>query len=209
MDKDRKQNRFTEGADRLQEISRRLNKLFAPDGGTPGGRPTGESGPGQVLTGGLAGILEQVGKLVEQAQAAGGTLHKEGSFGQSNTEGPRGVFGFSVKVGQGDREGQDVRVEPFGNLHKSEDGRSVEIREIREPIADVFDEADHLLVVLELPGILEEDLHIELEGDMLFVEAERGEKKYRKEILLPTSPLVDRMQFSCNGGIAEIRLPKP
>ena len=209
MEKDRKQDRFKEGADRLQEISRRLNKLFAPDGGTPGGSSSGERGPGQVLSGGLAGILEQVGRLVEQAQAAGGTLHKEGAFGQGSGEGPRGVFGFSVKVGQGDPESQDVRVEPFGNLRKSEDGRSVEIREIREPIADVFDEADHLLVVLELPGILEEDLRIELEGDMLFVEAERGEKKYRKEILLPSTPPADGMKFSCNGGIAEIRLPKP
>jgi HSP20 family molecular chaperone IbpA len=59
------------------------------------------------------------------------------------------------------------------------------VEETREPMVDVFDEGDHLLLVAELPGVEAKDIHYEIEDDVLSLSAVRGERKYRKEVLLP------------------------
>ena len=75
-------------------------------------------------------------------------------------------------------------------------------------MVDVFEEPGHVLVVAEMPGIGEEDLQLELNDDILTIAAERGAKKYRKEVLLPASFTADRMTRSCRNGVLEIRLAK-
>ena len=75
-------------------------------------------------------------------------------------------------------------------------------------MVDVFDEDKHLLVLAELPGTSKEDVQIDLDGDVLTIWAERGDKKYRKEVLLPRSVPKEKMQVSCNNGVLEIRWPK-
>ncbi len=61
------------------------------------------------------------------------------------------------------------------------------VQEVREPVVDIFEEEDHVLVVAEMPGVSPEDVKITVEDDLLTISAERGDKKYRKEVLLPAS----------------------
>jgi len=49
---------------------------------------------------------------------------------------------------------------------------------------------------------------IEVKDDVLTISAERGDKKYRKEVLLPQSVSTGKMQVSCNNGVLEIKYPK-
>lgn len=101
--------------------------------------------------------------------------------------------------------GTGVKVEPFGNIKKDEESGRTVVKEIREPVVDLFEEEDHTLVVAEMPGIGVDDVKLEVEDDLLTIQAERGQKKYRKEVLLPQSYPRDKMQVSCNNGIVEIR----
>lgn len=48
----------------------------------------------------------------------------------------------------------------------------VEAAEVREPIIDVFDEGDYLMVIVELSGVEESDIHLEIKGDFLNLKAE-------------------------------------
>jgi HSP20 family protein len=75
-------------------------------------------------------------------------------------------------------------------------------------MVDVLEEEDHVLVLAELPGIGKNDVHLELVDDVLTIAAEQGEKKYRKEVLLPCSVSKERMQVACNNGVLEIKCPK-
>jgi HSP20 family protein len=103
-----------------------------------------------------------------------------------------------------------VKVEPFGNMNAPREARPAgesAVREVREPLTDVFEEDDHLLVVAEVPGVREQDLKIDLVGgDVLIIEAERRSARYRKELLLPRACSRDRMTIKCNNGVVEIRL---
>lgn len=195
-----KSGQFSEGKQRLEEIGRRLGGLFA----RPAGAKPEESGlPG--FLGGLGGLIDQLGQLADEAHKTGGVTSKSGEFDVGSDKRLRGVYGFSVKVGLGE---QGVKVEPFGNIRKDERSGLVEVREIREPMTDLFDEPTHILIVAEVPGIAQEDVRLELRDDILTLAAERGEKKYRKEMLLPASFSSDKMSFTCRGGIVEIRLNK-
>jgi HSP20 family protein len=157
--------------------------------------------------GGLGGVLKSLGDLVEklgELAETGQELSRTGEIHGSGKE-VRGVYGFTVKVGLGD---QGACIEPFGNIHRDTQSGQAEVREVREPMVDVFEEDDHVLVLAELPGIGKDDVRVDLKDDVLTITAERGDKKYRKEVLLPCAIPKERMQVACNNGVLEIKCPK-
>jgi HSP20 family protein len=150
--------------------------------------------------GGLGTLLEKLGELAE----TGGELHKSGEI-RGTDDKLRGVFGVNIKVGLGD---EGLKIEPFGNLRKDkETGRPV-VHEVREPMVDVFDEQDHVLLIAEMPGVSKTDVRIELEGDILTISAAKGDAKYRKEVLLPQTFTAAQMSYTCRNGILEVKLTK-
>jgi HSP20 family protein len=164
-------------------------------------------GGGDGKGGGINGILKGVSDLVEklgELADKGDQLSRTGEINwKAGEKDLKGIYGFSVKVGMGgDRE---VKVEPFGNIRRDKETGESEVQEIREPIVDVFEEEDHILVVAELPGIAVGDVRLEVKDDLLTLRAEKGEKKYRKEILLPGSFPKEKMAVTSNNGIVEIR----
>jgi HSP20 family protein len=146
---------------------------------------------------GLTDFVEKLGELAEKGEKLSktGTIYGKG-------EGIKGVYGFSMKMGLG---GEEIKVEPFGNIRKDKESGEPIVQEIREPVVDVFEEEDHTLVVAEMPGIGVEDVQLEVKDDLLMIYAEKGDKKYRKEVLLPKSYPREKMFVSCNNGILEIK----
>jgi HSP20 family protein len=149
-----------------------------------------------------------VTKLAELAEK-GEELKKTGELDFSKLgggKGVKGVYGFSVKFGgQGGHGG--LTVEPFGNIKQDSVGQTV-VEEVHEPLVDVFEESDHVLVVVELPGVEEKNVTLELNGDILTIHGERGEKKYHKEVLLPCQGSANKMTRVLRNGILEVRLAK-
>ncbi len=160
--------------------------------------PEGEStsGLGGILKG-LADLVENLGELAEKGQE----ISKAGEIRGLGKE-IKGIYGFNVKVGLG---GEKFRVEPFGNIRRDEKSGEPVVQEVREPVVDVFEEEDHTLVVAEMPGISVEDVRLEAKDDLLTIHAEKGDKKYRKEVMLPRSYPGEKMIISCNNGILEIK----
>ncbi len=79
---------------------------------------------------------------------------------------------------------------------------------MREPLVDVFDETDHILVIVELPGVAEGDIRVEVKDDILSLSASSRERKYAKEVLLPAVVDPATVKQSYQNGILEIRLSK-
>ena len=162
-------------------------------------------GNGKKGKGGFEGFLSGFSEILDRLDSlsrAGEDGTGRFEFKREGKDGLKGVFGFSLNVGLGD---ESPRVSPFGNIQQDEEtGRAV-VREVREPIADVFGEAGYALVVIEMPGIGLEDVVLEATGDLLTICAEKGDKKYRKEVLLPRECAWENMALSCNNGILEIK----
>jgi HSP20 family protein len=155
---------------------------------------------------GLGGLLKGIENLIDLAaklNESGGQISREGEVDLSHLkEGMKGVFGFSVKTAVG---GEPV-VESFGNIKQTPTGPSVE--EVREPLTDVFDEEHQVKIYAEMPGINQEDIHLDLKDDILDIRAESSKRKYHKEVLLPAQVDPKTMTFRYNNGILEIEVSK-
>ena len=161
-------------------------------------RKKAENGLGGILKG-FTDLVEKLGELADKGEQ----LSRTGEIKWKGREKDiKGVYGFSMKVGLG---GEGVKVEPFGNIRRDEESGQPIVHEVHEPVVDVFEEEDHTLVVAELPGISAEDVRLDVKDDLLTIYAEKGDKKYRKEVLLPKSYPRDNMSVSCNNGILEIK----
>ncbi len=151
---------------------------------------------------GLGDFMEKLADLAERGEQ----LSRSGEMQWEDKEKDRkAVFGFSVKMGLGDKE---VKVEPFGNVSRDEATGRSRVHEVREPLTDLFEEEDHVLIVAEMPGIEKEDIKVEIRDDILSLSAQKGKKKYRKEVLLPGSFHNDKIEVSCRQGIVEIKCMK-
>jgi len=148
---------------------------------------------------GIGGLFDLVSKMTEEGKEEYTRTGEIKGLGDK----AKGIYGFSVRMGIG---GQPT-VEQFGNIKKTEKG-SVEVAEVREPIVDVFDEGDYLMVIAELPGVDESDIHLEIKGDILSLKAEGKDRKYNKEVLLPSEVEAESMETQYKSGVTEIKLTK-
>lgn len=190
------QEDFEQGKERLDEIEKRLKNLF-------GESRVERAGIGGLL-GGLGNLVEALGDLAKKADASRGEARRTGEFGTES--GIRGVWGFSFKSGLGKEE---PTIEPFGNIKRDRSSGEVVVEPVREPLVDIFDEQDRVLVIAELPGVVQDDIQLQLYDDVLELSAARGEIQYHKEMLLPASFLPGQMGFTCRNGILEVTLMKP
>jgi len=166
-----------------------------------GGRPEGDISIDLGLGGlfkGLGNFIDLLSEMVEEGESE---ITRQGEFKIKGLEKARGVYGFTVKTGLGGIP----RVESFGNIRETERGPIV--AETREPLVDIFDEGEAILVVVELPGVSGEEIEVDLQGDILSLST-KGERKYIKEMLLPH--LVDPATLitSYKNGILELRANK-
>lgn len=148
----------------------------------------------------LGSFLDLLSNLAEQGE---GEFKRSGELGNEK-KGVKAVYGLSVRVGGAGKP----HVEQFGNIKDKDDGEGPLVEEAREPMVDLFDEGDHLLLVAELPGVDANDIHFEVKEDVLSLSAAHGERKYRKEVLLPSAVRTQAATSSYRNGVFEIKLPK-
>lgn len=90
--------------------------------------------------------------------------------------------------------------------------------------ADVFDDADKVIVRIEAPGMRREDFNVELNGDVLTVwgekrfdhEATQGRWRvvqcaygsFRRDVALPAPVKADKTTASYRDGVLRVELPK-
>jgi HSP20 family protein len=154
---------------------------------------------------GLGGIFKGIGSLLDlAARMAQEDQPQTSRSGEVEGLGGRlkGVYGVSVRMGL---RGKPV-IEHFGNVRETEAGPVVAAT--REPLVDLLDEEDQLVVIVELPGVDEKDIQIKVEADALEVKAASGDRRYEKAIPLPMAARPSSVQSFYRNGVLEVRLAK-
>ncbi|MDI6810929.1 MAG: Hsp20/alpha crystallin family protein [archaeon] len=140
---------------------------------------------------GLGDFMNSIAKMAEEGKSE---FEKVGEISFDKAKKLKGMYGISVRIG-----GAGIPiVEKFGTVPETD---------VREPLVDVFDEKDVVRVIAELPGVDEGDIKTELEGNILKIRAERGDRKYEKDIELPAA-VKGEMKSRYKNGILEIELEK-
>ena len=81
------------------------------------------------------------------------------------------------------------------------------IRE-KQPLFDVFDEKNHLVILAQLPGIDEKDVKIKAEENTVTITAQNATKKFLETIKLPTCIEKDAVLFTYRNNILQAMLKK-
>jgi len=147
---------------------------------------------------GIEKLVDLAGKLEEK-----GGISKEGEINFDHLKkGMKGVYGFTINTAGGG----SPKIKTFGNIKKTPEGPKVD--EEREPLTDIFDEKDEIVVIAEMPGIEYNDITIDLKEDILEFSAVNKDRKYRKELLLSVKVNTQNLSHKFTNGILEIRIKK-
>lgn len=77
-----------------------------------------------------------------------------------------------------------------------------------EPLIDVFEENDKIIVVAEFVGFKRENLRIHVKDQRLILSAESPDRKYYKSLNLPERVISNTQCTSCRNGVLEIQFKK-
>ncbi|MFQ5761643.1 MAG: archaeal heat shock protein Hsp20 [Candidatus Bathyarchaeia archaeon] len=117
------------------------------------------------------------------------------------------IYGFSMTVGP---DGKPL-IKEFGNLKPTTRGRGpmpFDLKEERDPLVDVVETDGEVKVVAEVPGIEKKDISLNASEDTLIISVDSKDRKYRKELTLPTRVDVNNARSTYKNGILEVTLRK-
>jgi len=116
------------------------------------------------------------------------------------------VYGYSVTVGPDGKP----KVREFGNF-KAETRLGephLDIKEKREPLADVIPGDGEVRVIVELPGVEKKDIKLSGTEDKLTISVDTPERKYFKEVELPAKVETKKATSTYKNGVLDITIPK-
>jgi len=77
----------------------------------------------------------------------------------------------------------------------------------RERPVDIFDEKDYLKIIAEIPGVDENDINLNLQGDKLTISTDIPNRRYHQELKLPYAPK-GKIEKIYRNGILELKIKK-
>jgi HSP20 family protein len=112
------------------------------------------------------------------------------------------MWGFQMRVGP---DGKPI-IQQFGNAqpHQGE----VEPTRQLEPLVDVIEEGEDVVVVAELPGVEKDQIKVRVKGTTLTIDVDNPTRPYHKTIDLPTKVKKEESKSAIRNGVLEVRLKK-
>ena len=116
------------------------------------------------------------------------------------------VYGYSVTMGPDGKP----QVREFGNIKPETRMGSprIDIKEKREPLADVMATNGEIKVIAELPGVDKEDIKLHGIEDRLTISVDTPQRKYYKEVELPAKIEPKKAKSTYKNGVLEVTLQK-
>ena len=116
------------------------------------------------------------------------------------------VYGYSVTVGPDGKP----KVREFGNFKaETRMGKPyMDVKEKREPLADVMTTDSEVRVKVELPGVEKKDIKLSGTEDKLTISVDTPDRKYFKEVDLPAKVDSKKATSKYKNGVLDITVPK-
>ena len=116
------------------------------------------------------------------------------------------MYGFNIGFGP---DGKPI-MDSFGNLEKEPISGQRKVRKTREPLVEVNEDQDQIIVIAEMPGVSKEDIELNATNRSLTISTEKVVfgRSYFKEIDLPAAINSDYAKARYTNGILEVKLKK-
>lgn len=76
------------------------------------------------------------------------------------------------------------------------------------PLVDIFENAQELLLLADLPGVGKEDVKLHFEKDRLTLEAKAPNIRYRRQFVVSSGVDVEKTEATVREGVLSVKLPK-
>lgn len=115
------------------------------------------------------------------------------------------MAGFNVNF----KDGKPV-IDSFGNIKRGSYSGKPKVKKKREPLVEVNELEDKVLVIAEMPGVKKDDIQLKSTPHSLTISTKASEydRSYYKEIELPCAINSDYAKARYQNGILEIKLKK-
>jgi HSP20 family protein len=97
-------------------------------------------------------------------------------------------------------------IQKFGNKFPEQPGERMTPR--FEPLVDVIDEKEEVIVVADLPGVEKDQVKVSVRGKILTLDVSNPERPYHREVELPAKIKKDEAKSALRNGVLEVRLKK-
>jgi HSP20 family protein len=120
------------------------------------------------------------------------------------------IYGYSMTIGP---DGKPV-IREFGNVKPSPrtpfgaPRPPLEYKGEREPLVDIMSDDGTIRVVAELPGVEKNDIKLHCSEKVLTISVDTPERKYHKEVELPSAVNPKIGKASYKNGVLEVTLNK-
>ena len=121
------------------------------------------------------------------------------------------VYGYSMTIGPDGKP----KIREFGNIKPSSKPEScglnqpcLDVKQEREPLVDIVDSNGEIKIIAELPGVEKEEIKLSSTEDELTISVESPERKYYKEIDIPSKIDPKKAKTSYKNGVLQVTLPK-
>ena len=116
------------------------------------------------------------------------------------------MYGFNMGFGP---DGKPI-MNSFGNLEKEPISGERKVRKTREPLVEVNEEEDQIILIAEMPGVNKDDIQLNATNTSITISTEKivSGRSYFKEIDLPAPINSDYAKARYTNGILEVKLKK-
>ncbi|MHA2181252.1 MAG: archaeal heat shock protein Hsp20 [Promethearchaeota archaeon] len=115
------------------------------------------------------------------------------------------TYGFNINIGKDGRP----TIDSFGNVKAKPFSGKPEVKSKREPLVEVNEEKDHIIVIAEMPGVDRDDIELKATSQSLTISTkEDANMQYYKEVDFSNSINSDVAKARYVNGILEVRLKK-
>lgn len=121
------------------------------------------------------------------------------------------VYGYSMTIGPDGKP----NIREFGNVKPSTEPETcglnqpcIDVKQEREPLVDIVDVDSEIKVIVELPGVAKEDIKLSGTEDKLTISVNTSDRKYFKEIEIPSKINPKNAKSLYRNGVLDITLPK-
>ncbi|MFX1256930.1 MAG: archaeal heat shock protein Hsp20 [Promethearchaeota archaeon] len=115
------------------------------------------------------------------------------------------MAGFNINIGP---DGKPT-IDSFGNIKTEPFSKKPKVKGTREPLIEVNEEEDQIIIIAEMPGVTKEDIELIATTHSLTISTKNSDfgRIYYKEIELP-APVTTSAKARYTNGILEIKLKK-
>lgn len=115
------------------------------------------------------------------------------------------MYGFNITSGP---DGKPT-VDSFGTIKPETFTGKTKVKKEREPLVEVSEDANQIIVVAEMPGVTRDDIELKATTRSLTISTKpESNREYFKEVKLPTAINSDYAKARYVNGILEIKLKK-